>query len=114
MGKKAGAFLTGAIIGGTDAFIKLKGQQMADDRQDARDKLLRDAVAGKGGAAAPSIDAAGTATGGSAPGFAGTREPAKIDEIKVPTPEPLNPIDQAQADHAAMADQFKAITATGG
>lgn len=113
MGKTAN-FLTGLVIGGTNAYVKGKSAELAEAKQDARDKLLRDAVAGKGGAAAPSIDAAGTATGGSAPGFAGTQEPAKIDEIKVPTPAPLNPIDQAQADHAAMADQFKAITSTGG
>lgn len=125
MGKKAGAFLTGAIIGGTDAFIKLKGQQMADDRQDARDKLLRDSIAGKALVASPLGQVGDKLLDGvtkdkateSAPGFSGTQAPAPIENA---TPKPveapkLNAIEQANADHTEMADQFKSITsATGG
>ena len=111
MGKTA-SFLTGLAIGGSNAFIQSKMAEKAEAKQDARDKLLRDALGVKAIAESPLgqagdklLDKGGDA---SAPGFAGTQEPAPIDTATVS--KPLNAIEQANADHAEMADAFKQLT----
>lgn len=111
MGKNAG-FLTGLVIGGTDAFIKHKAEEKANKRQDARDALLRAAIGPKALAASP-LGMVGdelldkTKKGDDAPGFAGTQDAAPIAEAKI---KPLNAIEQANADQAEMADEFKNLT----
>lgn len=107
----------GVALGATDAFLKVKSAYDAYERQEARDKKLDDAINGKnGGANAAANGSATQSAAAGSPGFSGTQEAAPIDNAVVTPVDPveLNPIQQAQADSLAMADEFKAITATGG